>query len=210
MEQVLEVYRRPYDPRFPVVCMDEQPKQLIREVSSPLPPRPGAAACTDHEYIREGVCNLWMFVEPLAGWRDVAVTATKSGRDWAQKIQHLVDLPRYAEAERITLVCDNLSTHALSSLYKTFEPREALRIANRLQLVYTPVHGSWLNIAEIELSAMTRQCLKRRMPTQDGIASETAAWARQRNQSQIGVNWQFNTDDARLRLLRLYPQVISG
>jgi len=148
-----------------------------------------------------------MFTEPLAGWRDVAVTATKNGQDWAHHIQRLVDHPRYADAERITLVCDQLSTHALSSLYATFEPAEALRIANRLEIIYTPVHGSWLNIAEIELSAMTRQCLNRRMHSQEFVATEVDAWQQQRNYSQKGVQWHFTTDNARIKLRRLYPQI---
>lgn len=205
MEQVLEVYRRPYDPRRPVVCMDEQPKQLISEEQRPLPGQPGTVERRDYLYVREGMCNIWMFVEPLSGWRTVSVTDTKAAQDWARQIQALVDHSRYAEAERITLICDNLNTHNLSSLYATFDPAEALRIANRIEIVHTPVHGSWLNIAEIELSVLTNQCMDRRMATRELVASEAAAWDRARNAAQKAVQWQFTTDDARIKLHRLYP-----
>jgi hypothetical protein len=209
MEQVLEVYQRPYDPRHPVVCMDEQPKQLIREERSLLPGRSGAVERYDYLYIREGVCNVWMFVEPLAGWREVPVTETKTARDWARRVKWLVDHPRFAEAEWITLVCDNLNTHNVSSLYLTFEPAEALRIAKRLQIVHTPVHGSWLNIAEIELSALTRQCLDRRIPTCQEVASQATAWHHDRNTASKLVQWHFTTDDARIKLHSLYPKILS-
>lgn len=209
MEQVLEVYHQPLDPRFPVVCMDEQPKQLIREEQSALGVRPGDVERVDYLYIREGVCNIWMFVEPLAGWRDVVVSETKTSQDWARHVKRLVDQPRYVSAERITLVCDNLNTHGLASLYATFDAAEALRIARRLKIVHTPVHGSWLNIAEIELSALTRQCLDRRIPTAAEVAAAAAAWARDRNAAQTAVNWQFTTPDARTRLASLYPQTVA-
>ena len=150
MEQVLEVYRRPYDSQHPVVCMDEQPKQLIEESRPSLPALPGQPAKEDYEYIRHGVCCVWMFVEPLVGWRDVEVTERRTGVDWARQVRDLVDAPRYAQAERITLVCDNLNTHRLTSLYQAFDPAEALRIARKLELVHTPKHGSWLNRAEPE------------------------------------------------------------
>jgi hypothetical protein len=153
MEQVLEVYKRPYDPAHPVVCMDEQPKQLISEVSAPLPAAPDRPERADYEYVREGVCAVWMFVEPLGGWRAVDATDTRTKVDWAHQVRRIVDDPRFAAAQRITLVCDNLNTHALASLYAAFEPAEALRIARRLELVHTPKHGSWLNVAESELSA---------------------------------------------------------
>lgn len=207
MEQVLEVYQRPYDPQCPVVCMDEQPKQLIGEERRPLPGRPGNVEKVDYIYTREGVCNLWMFVEPLPGWRHVSVTDTKTAQDWARHIQWLVDHPRYEAAERITLICDNLNTHKLSSLYATFEPAEALRIAKRLEIVHTPVHGSWLDIAEIELSVLTNQCMDRRMATRELIAREAAAWEDTRNATQKAVHWQFTTDDARVKLHRLYPKI---
>jgi hypothetical protein len=207
MEQVLEVYKRPYDPRRPVVCMDEQPKQLIAETRKPVPAAPGHPARVDYEYVREGVCNVWMFVEPLGGWRDVPVTASKTAVDWAQQVRHVVDDPRYSEAERITLVCDNLNTHTLAALYQAFEPAEALRVARKLELVHTPKHGSWLNVAECELSVLTRQCLERRIANQDTVAKEAGAWSKRRNAQQVGVDWHFTTADARIRLKHLYPQI---
>ena len=209
MEQVLEVYRRPYDPRRPVVCMDEQPKQLIAEARQPLPAAPGRPARVDYEYVREGTCTVWMFVEPLAGWRDVRVTGTKTAVDWAHQVRRLVDDPRYAGAERIALVCDNLVTHDPASLYKAFGPAEALRIARRLELVYTPKHGSWLNVAESELSVLTRQCLDRRIALQEEVAEEAGAWGERRNAKQVGVEWQFTTEDARVKLKHLYPKIVE-
>jgi hypothetical protein len=207
MEQVLEVYKRPYDPLRPVVCMDEQPKQLISEVSQPMAVAPGQPARIDYEYVREGVCTVWMFVEPLGGWRSVPVTQTKTAVDWARQVKHLVDDPRYAAAERITLVCDNLNTHDLASLYQAFEPEEALRIARKLELVHTPKHGSWLNVAESELSVLTRQCLDRRIAQMTIVCDEARTWATDRNQRQVGVDWQFTTADARTKLKRLYPKI---
>ena len=207
MEQVLEVYKRPYDPQRPVVCMDEQPKQLISEVSQPLPPKPGQVACVDYGYVREGCCNVWMFVEPLRGWRSVRVSQTKKAMDWAHQVQQLVDDPRYADAERITLVCDNLNTHHFASLYQAFLPEEALRITQKLEMIHTPKHGSWLNVAESELSVLTRQCLGRRIASQEEVTTEATAWNADRNQQQIGVDWQFTTDDARVKLKRLYPKI---
>jgi DDE superfamily endonuclease len=207
MEQVLEVYKRPHDPLRPVVCMDEQPKQLIAEVSQPVAAAPGQPARVDYEYVREGVCTVWMFVEPLAGWRDVPVTERKTAVDWASQVQRLVDDPRYAAAERITLVCDNLNTHCLGSLYQAFEPGEALRIAKKLELVHTPKHGSWLNVAESELSVLTRQCLDRRIAERVTVAEEATTWATDRNDKQIGVEWHFTTADARVKLKHLYPKV---
>lgn len=207
MEQVLEVYKQPYDPQRPVVCMDEQPKQLISEVSPATPAAPGQPARVDYEYVREGVCVVWMFVEPLGGWRNVPVTATKTAVAWAQQVQALVDDPRYAVAERITLVCDNLNTHSLASLYQAFEPAEAMRLAQKLELVHTPKHGSWLNVAECELSVLTRQSLDRRIRTRAEVATEAGAWTADRNASQIGVDWQFTTDKARTKLKHLYPKI---
>lgn len=209
MEQVLEVYKRPYDPRHPVVCMDEQPKQLISELSRPIPVAPGQPARVDYEYVREGVCTVWMFVEPLAGWRSVRVSSTKTAMDWAHQVQALVDDPRYAKAEHITLVCDNLNTHVLASLYQAFPPAQALRIARKLELVHTPKHGSWLNIAESELSVLTRQCLAGRIGTQQAAAREVHAWNEDRNTRQIGVDWQFTTADARIKLKYLYPKIAA-
>jgi hypothetical protein len=207
MEQVLEAYKRRYDRRRPVVCMDEQPKQLISEVSEPVAAAPGQPARMDYEYVREGVCTVWMFVEPLAGWRSVPVTETKTAVDWAQQVKRLVDHPRYRRAECVTLVCDNLNTHGLASLYQAYEPAEALRIARKLELVHTPKHGSWLNVAESELSVLTRQCLGRRIARRQTVAAEARTWSDQRNTRQVGVDWQFTTADARIKLKHLYPKV---
>ena len=207
MEQVLEVYKRPYDPRYPVVCMDEQPKQLISEVRVPVEAAPGQPARVDYEYVREGVCTMWMFVEPLGGWRSVPVSSSKTALDWAQRVQALVDDPRYAQAQRVTLVCDNLNTHGLASLYQAYAPAEALRIARKLELVHTPKHGSWLNVAESELSVLTRQCLAGRIARQETVAAEARGWYLQRNERQVAVDWQFTTADARIKLKRLYPKV---
>ena len=209
MEQILEVYKRPYDAKRPVVCMDEQPKQLIAEVNKPLPVQPGAPACIDYEYIREGCCNVWMFVEPLGGWRSVRVSSTKKAVDWADQVKRLVDDPRYANVDQITLVCDNLNTHNFASLYQAFEATEAMRLMKKLELVHTPKHGSWLNVAESELSVLTRQCLGRRIPSQDEVAAEGTAWNEERNRRQIGVDWQFTTSDARIKLKRLYPKITA-
>jgi len=208
MEQVLQVYSRLYDPHRPVVCMDEQPKQLIREVRDPIATSHGEQRI-DHEYLREGVCNVWMFVEPLGGWRDVRVSDRRTAVDWARQVKALVDDPRYADAPRITLVCDNLNTHRLASLYEAFDPEEALRIANKLELIHTPKHGSWLNIAECELSVLTGQCLSRRIPETQTIRQETQAWSAARNRRQTGVDWQFTTDNARTKLKRLYPKIVE-
>jgi len=208
MEQVLQVYSRPYDPQHPVICMDEQPKQLIREVRDPIATSHGEQRI-DHEYIRQGVCNVWMFTEPLGGWRDVRVSDRRTAIDWARQVKALVDDPRYAHADRITLVCDNLNTHRLASLYEAFDPEEALRIANKLELIHTPKHGSWLNIAECELSVLSRQCLSRRIPETQTIRHETQAWSSERNRRQTGVDGQFITDNARNKLKRLYPKVVE-
>jgi DDE superfamily endonuclease len=207
MEQVLGVYKRPYDPRRPVVCMDEQPRQLISETRRPVPAAPGRPERVDYEYVREGTCTIWMFVEPLGGWRDVRVTETKTAVDRAEQVRLLVDDPRYAEAERITLACDDLNTHGLASLYKAFEPAEALRIARRLELVHTPKHGSWSNVAESELSVLTRQCLGRRIATLREVVEQATAWGVRRDRKQVGVDWQFTTEDARIKLKHLYPKI---
>ena len=208
MEQVLEVYKRPYDPQRPVVCMDEQPKQLIAETRRPLLVEPGKPERVDHEYVREGVCTVWMFVEPLGGWRNVPVTSTKKTIDWAEQVQRLVDNPRYQAAEKITLVCDNLNTHKLASLYAAFEPAEAMRLTKKLELVHTPKHGSWLNVAECDLSCMTSQCLRgRRIGELDELQSEIGTWSEKTNAKQRGVDWQFKIDEARGKLKRLYPKI---
>jgi hypothetical protein len=207
MEQVLEVYCRPYDPRYPVVCMDEQPKQLIDEVRVPTAARPGAVAKEDFEYVRRGMCVVWMFVEPLAGWRTAPVSERKTAVDWARQVRDVVDAPRYAQAERITLVCDNLNVHRLASLYEAFPPPEALRLARKLELVHTPRHGSWLNMAEPELSVLTRQCLDQRVGEMTRVARLAQQWAEARNQRQTGIDWQFRTAKARIKLKYLYPKI---
>ena len=208
MEQVLQVYARRYDAARPVVCMDEQPKQLIRQTRQPITISSGERRI-DHEYIREGVCHVWMFTEPLGGWREVRVSERRTAVDWAQQVRALVDDRRYADAERITLVCDNLNTHTLASLYQAFAPTEALRIANRIELIHTPRHGSWLNIAECELSVLTRQCLSERLADLPAIRRHVRPWSSQRNARQIGVDRQFTTDDDRIKLKRLYPKVVE-
>jgi len=206
MENVLEVYHRPYDPNFPVVCMDETSKQLIGEVSVPMGVLPGQPACLDYEYVRRGTANLFMFTEPLAGWRHVVVTRQRTAIDWAVQVRDLLDV-HYPQVKRVTLVLDNLNTHTEASLYQAFEPAEARRLMARLELVHTPKHGSWLNIAETELGVLGRQCLARRIGEIEELICETAAWEQDRNASQTGVDWQFTTADARVKLKRLYPKV---
>ena len=206
MENVLEVYQRPYDPEYPVVCMDETNKQLVAETRTPLPVQPGQPPCFDYEYERQGTMDLFMFTEPLAGWRQVGVTERRTRLDWALQVRNLLD-GRYGDAKRVTLVMDNLNPHSLASLYEAFEPAEARRLMARLEVVYTPKHGSWLNIAEIELNVLTRQCLCRRIGDGAALTTEVGAWEARRNQSQVGVDWQFTTTDARVKLKRLYPRV---
>jgi hypothetical protein len=208
MEDVLDVYHRPYDPRLPVVCMDETNKQLTQETRKPIPPSPGRAARIDYEYQRNGVANLFMFTEPLAGSRRVTVTKQRTRTEWAQAIKTLVDV-HYAKAEKIVLVMDNLNTHDITSLYETFPPAEARRLTQRLEIHHTPKHGSWLNIAETELSVLSRQCLDRRIATPEDLARQVASWERDRNKAQRGVKWQFTTADARIKLRRLYPEVLT-
>lgn len=206
MEDVLEVYRRPYDRQRPVVCLDEQPTQLIGETRTPLPAQPGQPARYDYEYERIGTANSFMIVEPLAGWRKVSVRPTKTALDLAEEIKTLLDVD-YPDAEKVVLVWDNLNTHAPASLYKAFPPGEARRLSNRLEIHYTPKHGSWLDIAEIELSVFTKQCLGRRIDDIDTLRNEATAWAERRNASQTGVDWQFTAENARVKLKRLYPQL---
>lgn len=206
MEDVLEVYTRPFDRLRPQVCMDEKAVQLIGETRVPLPAKAGREARHDFEYERRGVTNLFMFFEPLAGRREVEVRPRRGAREWAEVMRELVDV-HYPEAERIVLVLDNLNTHALSSLYEVFKPEEARRIARKLELHYTPKHGSWLNMAEIELSVLARQCLKRRLASEEELGREVAAWTEARNGSEATVDWRFTTDDARIRLKRLYPSL---
>lgn len=206
MEDVLAVYHRPPDESRPVVCVDEGGKQLIGDVREPLPVRPKSPAKQDHEYARGGVANLFVAFEPLAGWRHVEVTERKTGTDFAHFIRRLVD-DQYPDAERVVLVLDNLSTHAPASLYKAFEPAEARRLCERLEWHYTPKHGSWLNVAECELSVLARQCLGRRIPDMGALRREVAAWERDRNAAAVAADWQFTTADARTRLKRLYPVI---
>lgn len=208
MEDVLEVYHLPYDPQWPQVCMDEQPIQLIKETRTPIPAGPGKPEQYDYEYERSGTANIFLFVEPLGGWRHVNVTAHRTSVDWAHQIRELVDV-HYPETEGIRLVMDNLNTHTVASLYEAFPAQEARRLAQKLEIHYTPKHGSWLNIAEIELSAMTRQCLNRRIPDRATLTSEVAAWEHERNGRQKGVDWRFTTKNARIKLKRLYPQIES-
>lgn len=204
MEDVLETYRLPYDPKIPVVCMDEASKQLIRETRLIIPARPGQLETFDHEYAREGVCNLFMFCEPLSGRRHVRVTTRRTRLEWAYAVKEMVDV-WYPDAELIRLVMDNLNTHDPASLYEAFDPEEARRIWKRLEIHHTPKHGSWLNIAEIELSVLGRQCLDRRLADAATLIREVAAWEAARNAAQLRVDWQFTTADARIKLHRLYP-----
>lgn len=208
MENVLEVYRRPYDPKRPVVCMDEKPRQLIAESRRPLPAGPGRPERYDYEYRRNGTANIFLFCEPLAGWRQAQVTSRRTKRDWAHQVRHLAN-GRYPDAVQITLVMDNLNTHSLAWLYEVFEPAEARRLAERFEVVHTPKHGSWLNVAEIELSAMAKQCLRERTPDEASLRHHVQAWNRDRNSRNARVEWQFSTDDARIKLRRLYPQIRS-
>ncbi len=200
----MDVYKRPYDPRFPQVCMDEASKQLLRDTRDALPIEPGKPERQDYEYEREGVANLFLFCEPLVGKRWVEVTEHRTKVDWAQQIKELVDV-RYPQAERIALVCDNLNTHTPASLYEAFEPGEAKRLADRLEIHYTPKHGSWLNIAEIELSVLSRQCLDSRVPDFETLQAEVQAWHQRRNAKGGKINWRFTTEHARIKLRRLYP-----
>jgi hypothetical protein len=207
MEDVLEVYQRPFDPQRPVICMDEASKQLVAEVRQPLPPEPGKPLRYDCEYERRGTCNIFMFCEPLRGWRHVRVTQRRTRVDWAFALRALLD-EEYRDVERVVLVMDNLNTHSPSSFYEAFAPQEARRLTERLEIHYTPKHGSWLNIAECELSVLGRQCLARRIDDGQRLANETTAWERDRNAKANQVNWQFRTDDARIKLRRLYPEFI--
>jgi hypothetical protein len=201
MERVLDVYKRPHDARFPVVCMDESPRQLIDETRTPIVGGPGRP--TRYDYERCGTCNIFMANEPLTGWRLVEVTERKTKIDWAHFVEKIA--ARYADAERITLVMDNLNTHAPGSLYETFLPDKAKALWDRFEFVFTPKHGSWLNMAEIELNVLIGQCLKRRIADIDKMRSEVNAWEVDRNGRKSSVNWQFTTKDARIKLKRLYP-----
>ena len=206
MEDVLEVYKRPLDPNFPVVCMDEQPTQLIQETRKTIPAKPGRPERVDYEYERNGTATNFLFTEPLAGWRKVNVRETKTKNDWAEEIKELLEVD-YPDVATVILVCDNLNTHKLASLYEVFPPDEARRLVERLEIHYTPKHGSWLNIAETELSVFTRQCLDQRMPDLPTLRTRAAQWYSQRNTQQKTVDWQFTTEDARIKLKQLYPSI---
>jgi len=206
MEDVLDVYKRPYDPRQPMVCFDERPKQLVGETRKPIPAAPGKPARYDYEYKRNGVANLFMMFEPLAGKRHVKVADRRTKKDWAWCMRELVD-KIYPQADSIVLVMDNLNIHKKASLYEAFQPEEAKRIADKLEIHHTPKHGSWLNMAEIEISVLGRQCLAERMGNISRLETETIVWAESRNAKGAKVNWQFTTADARIKLKKLYPSI---
>lgn len=209
MEDVLEVYKRPHDPERPVVCLDETSKQLIGETRTPIPAAPGRPERIDYEYERHGTANLFMLFEPLAGWRHVEVTDRRTAVDFATVLRDLSDR-YYPQAQKIVLVMDNLNTHKLASLYEAFTPEEARRLAERFEIHYTPKHGSWLDMAETELSVLARQCLKRRIDNRDDLRREVAAWEKHRNEAESVVDWRFTTANARIKLKRLYPSIQDG
>jgi hypothetical protein len=206
MECVLDVYKRPYDADFPVVCMDESPKQLIEEGRTSIAMKPGQEARVDYEYVRHGVVNIFMANEPLKGKRFVEVTEFKTKKDWAIFIKGIAN-EQYPTAKKITLVMDNFKTHAPSAFYETFEPEEAKKLWDRLEFIYTPKHGSWLNMAEIELHVLNGQCLNRHIPTMEKINQEVEAWTTHRNNKVSKINWQFKNKDARVKLKTLYPSI---
>ncbi len=206
MENVLAVYKRPYDPDHPVVCFDEKSKQLVGEVAVPIPAAPGRVECRDYEYVRNGTANLFMLVEPLRGWRQVNVTRRRTKLDFAQQMKELVDV-HYPEAKKLTLVMDNLNTHKMSCLYEAFAPEEARRIIEKIEVVHTPKHGSWLNMAECELSVLEKQCLGDRIGDEPTLRQSVSIWNAQRNVRSKTIDWQFKTADARIKLRRLYPQI---
>ena len=202
------MYSRPYNPARPVICMDEKPYQLLGEVREPIPAKPGSVKKVDNEYKREGTCSIFIFTEPLAGWRYVKALERRTKVDWAHQVKWVLD-NQYPHAEIVVLVMDNLNTHVISSFYEAFPPEEAFRLAQRLEIHYTPKHGSWLDIAEVELSALAAQCLgDRRIPSIDALNKELAAWESKRNSDQKGVDWHFTTADARTKLKRLYPVIL--
>ena len=203
MEKVLEVYKRPYDANRPVVCMDESPKQLLGETKTPIPAKPGSEEKYDYEYVRNGVCNIFMCNEPLAGKRFVKVTDRKTKQDWAFFVDEIAK--QYPHAEKITLVMDNYETHKPGALYETFPANEAKELWDRFEFIYTPKHGSWLNMAEIELNVLMGQCLAGRIPDVEKVKTQTKAWQDARNNKSAKINWQFTTEDARIKLRRLYP-----
>ena len=206
MEEVLDVYARPYDARYPVLCMDEQPIQLFRETRTPIAATRRHPRRVDYEYERAGTASIFMFCEPLSGWREVSVRERRTKVDWAQEVERLLRT-RYPSAVQVILVCDNLNTHTKGAFYEAFEPEQARRLVRQLDFCQTPKHGSWLNIAENELSAMTRQCITgRRFATVGLLRAETTAWHEHSNDQQRGVDWQFKVDDARVKLKSVYPK----
>jgi hypothetical protein len=207
MEEVLETYEKPYDPAHPVLCMDEQPVQLLKETRPPIPATAKRGKRVDYEYERAGTANIFMFTEPLAGWREVAVREKKTKLDWATEMARLLE-GRYAGCERVILVCDNLNTHTKGAFYEAFEPARARQLVRRIEFCYTPKHGSWLNVAENELSSLTRQCVAgRRFGQIDALRAETSAWSTDVNDTQRGVDWQMKIDDARCKLNSIYPKI---
>ena len=206
MEDILDIYALPYDSKIPMICMDEQPVQLLGQVIEPIQMKPGKIQREDYEYTREGTCSIFVFTEPLKGWRHIEATKQRTKIDWAHQIDQLLSV-FYPDAEQIRLVMDNLNTHTLSSLYQAFPAEKARKLAKRLEIHYTPKHGSWLNIAEIELSAVTQQCLGRRIPSIEILNSQLSAWEKSRNDSTKHVNWHFTTEQARGRLKHLYPNL---
>ena len=209
MEDVLDVYELPYDPQHPVVCMDEKPYQLLDDARETLPMRPGDIQKVDSEYVRNSTCSIFAFVEPLGGRHHTSVHEHRTALDWAEEIKYLVDV-MYPDAERIILVMDNLNTHKPASLYKKYPPEEARRIIKKLEIHYTPKHGSWLDIAEIELNVMTRQCLSRRIADIELLRSELSVWETERNTIAAKVDWHFRTGDARIKLKSLYPSFTAA
>ena len=209
MEDVLDVYERAYDADCPVVCMDEQPVQLIAETRPLISATPGRTEKYDYEYRRVGTAVNFMFTEPLRSWRKVHVRRTKTKKDWAEEIRELLEVD-YPEAAKVILVCDNLNTHTIGALYEAFEPADARRLVKRLDIHYTPKHGSWLNTAEIELSLLTRRALHRRLESFEALVTGTSAWAERRNDEEGVVRWQFRTDKARIKLLHLYPELMTS
>lgn len=213
MEDVLDVYHRPFDPKRPLVCLDEGSKQLLDDSRPPLPMQPkegeqvGHPVRQDYEYVREGTCSFFLLFAPLLGWRHITVTERRTAVDFARVVKDLVDV-QFPDADKIVLVLDNLNTHTAASLYEAFEPAQAKRIADKLEIHYTPKHGSWLNMAEIELSVLGRQCLDRRLPDVPGLTREIAVWEQARNASKRTVHWQFTTTDARIKLKKLYPNIL--
>jgi transposase len=206
MEDILEMYTQPVDPKRPLVCMDEVPKQLLSDIRAPIAAQPGQLERVDYEYQRQGVANIFMFFEPFCGQRHVKVTDTRTRMDWAEAMRELSD-EIHPEAEKIHVVLDNLNTHTPAAFYLAFEPDEARRLVNRFEFHFTPKHGSWLNMAEIELSVLSRQCINRRISDEDTLSKEVLAWAKERNAKVVKVDWRFSTADARIKLKRLYPKI---